>query len=82
MYFGTNDGTGLLTEIVGIVTDVRFRQLDKTDEVEFYRPIAQRSFPFVNLCVRTSIRPDAIAGTARAALTRSIANCQSFSPRR
>jgi putative ABC transport system permease protein len=68
MYFGTNNGTGLLTEIVGIVTDVRFRQLDKTDEVEFYRPIAQRSFPFVNLCIRTSIRPDAIAGTARAAL--------------
>jgi predicted permease len=68
MYFGTNNGTGLLTEIVGIVSDVRFRQLEKTDEVEFYRPLPQRSFPFVNLCIRTSIRPDAIAGTARAAL--------------
>ncbi len=68
MYFGTNNGTGLLTEIVGIVSDVRFRQLDRTDEVEFYRPLAQRNFPFVNLCIRTSIRPDAIAGTARAAL--------------
>ena len=50
------------------MSDVRFRQLDKTDEVEFYRPLAQRNFPFVNLCIRTSIRPDAIAGTARAAL--------------
>ncbi len=68
MYFGTNDGTGLLTEIVGIVSDVRFRQLDKTDDVEFYRPLAQRIFPFINLCIRTSIRPDAIVGTARAAL--------------
>jgi putative ABC transport system permease protein len=68
MYFGTNNGTGLLTEIVGVVSDVRFRQLDKTDEVEFYRPLAQRIFPFVNLCIRTSIRPDAVAGTARAAL--------------
>ena len=68
MYFGTNNGTGLLTEIVGVVSDVRFRQLDKTDEVEFYRPLAQRIFPFVNLCIRTSIRPEAVAGTARAAL--------------
>jgi predicted permease len=68
LYFGTNNGTGLLTEIVGVVSDVRFRQLDKTDEVEFYRPLAQRIFPFLNLCIRTSIRPDAIAGTARAAL--------------
>jgi putative ABC transport system permease protein len=68
MYFGTNNGTGLLTEIVGIVSDVRFRQLDKTDDVEFYRPISQRIFPFVNICLRTTVRPEAIAGTARAAL--------------
>jgi putative ABC transport system permease protein len=68
MYFGTNNGTGLLTEIVGVVSDVRFRQLDQTDEVEFYRAISQRAFPFVNLCIRTSIRPEAIATTARTAL--------------
>jgi predicted permease len=68
MYFGTNNGTGLLTEIIGIVSDVRFRQLDQTDEVEFYRPISQRTFPFVNLCIRTSIQPAGIAATARAAL--------------
>lgn len=68
MYFGTDNGTGVLTEIVGIVADIRFRQLDKTDDVEFYRPLEQRIFPFFALSIRTSIRPDAIASTARAAL--------------
>ena len=70
LYFGTDNGIGLLTEIVGIVGDVRFRQLDKSDDIEFYRPFAQRSYPFVSLSIRSALRPDAIAATARAALNK------------
>ena len=70
MFFGTDNGTGLVTQIVGIVGDIRFRQLDKTDDVEFYRPIQQRIFPFLAVSVRSALRPDAIAAATRAALNK------------
>jgi putative ABC transport system permease protein len=70
MLFGTDNGTGLVAQIVGIVGDIRFRQLDKADDVEFYRPIQQRIFPFLAVSVRSALRPDAIAATTRAALNR------------
>lgn len=70
MYFGADNGTGLLVEIVGVVGDVRFRQLDKTDDIQFYRPIAQRSFPFITLTIRSALRDDAVGGAARAALNK------------
>ena len=70
MLFGTDNGTGLVTQIVGIVGDIRFRQLDKSDDVEFYRPIQQRIFPFLALTVRSALRPNAIAATTRAALSK------------
>ena len=70
MYFGADNGTGLLTEVVGVVGDVRFRQLDKTDDIQFFRPIAQRSFPFMTLTIRSPLRADAIGGAARAALNK------------
>ena len=70
MLFGTDNGTGLVTQIVGIVGDIRFRQLDKSDDVEFYRPIQQRIFPFLALTVRSALRPNAIAATTRSALNR------------
>jgi predicted permease len=68
MFFGTNNGTGLLTEIVGVVGDIRFDRLDRLDEVEFYRPISQRVFPFANVIVRSSLVPAAIGQTVREAL--------------
>ena len=70
MYFGTDNGTGLLAEIVGVVGDVRFIRLDRPDDIEFYRPIAQRVFPFMALTIRSSLPPNAIAGAARAALNK------------
>jgi predicted permease len=70
MLFGTDKGTGLPAEIVGVVGDVRFVRLDRPDEVEFYRPIAQRSFPFMTLTIRSALRADAVANTARAALSK------------
>ncbi len=68
MFFGTENNTGLLMEIVGVVGDIRFLRLDKSDDVEFYRPLAQRIFGFVTLSIRSPLRADAIAGSARAAL--------------
>ncbi len=70
MFFGTDNGTGLLTQIVGVVGDIRFRKLDQADDVEFYRPIQQRIFPFVNVVIRSVLRPDAVARTVRGALNK------------
>jgi putative ABC transport system permease protein len=70
MVFGADNGVGFLAEVVGVVSDVRFRQLNQTDDVEFYRPISQRVFPFITLAIRSPLRADAIAGTARAALNK------------
>ena len=66
--FGVDNGNGLLAEVVGVVGDVRSRQLAKTNDVEFYRPWPQRSFSFFNLIVRTSMNPEAAAPVVRAAL--------------
>ncbi len=81
MYFGTDNGSGLLTEIVGVVSDIRFRQLDKTDDVEFYRPLGQRIFPFVTLSIRSSLRSDAFAGAARIALRKIDSELPIIQPR-
>jgi predicted permease len=70
MLFGTDNGTGLTVEIVGVVGDVRSEQLAKATEVEFYRPWPQRSAPFVNVLVRSATKPEATAGIVRAALNK------------
>ncbi|MDQ6624415.1 MAG: ABC transporter permease, partial [Verrucomicrobiota bacterium] len=70
MYFGTDNGTGLVTEVVGIVGDVRSGRLDRTNDVEFYRPWAQRSLPFASVVVRTPLKTEAAAGIVRIALNR------------
>jgi len=70
MLFGTDNGTGLVVEIVGIVGDVRFRSLDKTDDVEFYRPLSQRIFPFMIVSLRSAMQPSAAIGIVRSALSK------------
>jgi putative ABC transport system permease protein len=56
--------------VVGVVGDVRSRELAKTNDVEFYRPWPQRSVSFFNVIVRTSMNPEAAAPMVRAALDR------------
>ena len=71
MLFGTDNGTGLSAEIVGVVGDVRSQELAKENAVEFYRPWPQRSGPFLNVIVRSATtKPEAMVGTVRAALNK------------
>jgi putative ABC transport system permease protein len=66
--FGVDNGNGLVAEVVGVVGDVRSRELAKTNDVEFYRPWPQRSYSFFNLIVRISMNPQAAVPVVRAAL--------------
>lgn len=68
--FGTDNGTGSPAEVVGIVGDVRSQRVAEVNEIEFYRPWAQRNFPFVVVTARTATKPEATAGIVRAALNR------------
>jgi putative ABC transport system permease protein len=68
--FGTENGNGLPAEVIGVVGDVRSLELAKANDVEFYRPWPQRSFPFFNLVVRSATKPEATAGIVRGALNR------------
>ena len=70
MFFGTDNGTGLATEIVGIVGDVRSVQLSQPNDVEFYRPFGQRTTPFVTVTIRTPLKPESAAAMVRGALNR------------
>ena len=68
LLFGVDHGNGLMAEVVGVVGDVRSRELARANDVEFYRPSSQRSFSFFNLIVRTSMNPETAAPMVRAAL--------------
>jgi predicted permease len=68
LLFGVDHGNGLMAEVVGVVGDVRSRELARVNDVEFYRPSPQRSFSFFNLVVRTSVNPETAAPMVRAAL--------------
>jgi predicted permease len=70
MWFGTDNNTGYMTEIVGVVGDVRSLRLDRKNDVEFYRPWSQRSAPFMAVTVRTAMKPEAAAGMVRSALNK------------
>jgi predicted permease len=70
MWFGTDNNTGYMTEIIGVVGDVRSLRLDRKNDVEFYRPWSQRSAPFMAVTVRTSMKPEAAAGMVRSALNK------------
>jgi putative ABC transport system permease protein len=68
--FGTENGNGLAAEVIGVVGDVRSQQLAKANDVEFYRPWPQRSFPFCNVMVRSATKPEATLGIVRLALNK------------
>ena len=68
--FGTDNGNGLPVEVVGVAGDVRSLQLAKANEIEFYRPWAQRSAPFMFVMVRSATKPEATSGIVRAALNK------------
>jgi predicted permease len=70
MLFGTDNGTGLRAEVVGVVGDVRSAELAKANDVEFYRPWPQRSGPFLNIVVRSSIKAEAAGGIVRGVLSK------------
>jgi len=70
MWFGPDNNTGYMTEIVGVVGDVRSLRLDRQNDIEFYRPWTQRSNPFMAVTVRSAIKPEAAAGMVRNALNK------------
>jgi predicted permease len=70
VFFGTDNNTGLPAEIIGVVADVRSVRLDRPNDVEFYRPFAQRNFGFLSVTVKTAVKPEAAAGMVRNALGR------------
>src|SRR6267378_4913370 len=57
-------------EIIGIVGDVRSVQVAEAPGMEFYRPWAQKNFPFVNITVRSSLKVDAVTKLVQSALTK------------
>ena len=70
LLLGGINGTGVPAEIIGVVGDIRSMQLGKKDEIEFYRPFAQRPNSFLNVAIRGRGHPEMLLATARAALDR------------
>jgi putative ABC transport system permease protein len=59
---------GTPCEIVGIVGDVRSRKVNEPDDMEFYRPWAQKNFPFPTIVVCSNLRADAVTKLVRSTL--------------
>jgi predicted permease len=55
-------------EIVGVVGDVRSLQLNRPNDMEFYRPLAQENFPFLSIAVRSSLPTETITRSVQTAL--------------
>src|SRR5213079_1865970 len=55
-------------EIVGVIGDVRSVRLDQQNDMEFYRPFAQESFPFLTITVRSTLPPDVVTKSVQAVL--------------
>lgn len=70
MYFGTDNGIGQINEVIGVVGDIRSQRLDRANDVEFYRPWAQRTLPFAALAIRTPLKPEAAASLVRSVLNK------------
>jgi predicted permease len=56
-------------EIVGIVGDVRSQRIAEVSEMEYYVPLAQENFPFVNIAVRSNLKVDAVTKLVQSAVT-------------
>jgi putative ABC transport system permease protein len=67
LLFGGLDG-GQVTEIIGVVGDVRSIQLSQKNEIEFYRPFSQRPASFFSVAIRGPGRTDMLLSTVRATL--------------
>ena len=63
-------GGSVPAEIVGVVADVRSQKLNEANDMEFYRPIAQENFPFLNIAVRGNLKPEAVTKLVQSALNR------------
>ena len=70
LLLGGINGTGAPAEVIGVVGDIRARQLGKKDEIEFYRPYAQRPNSFFAVAIRGRGQPEMLLATARRALDR------------
>src|SRR5213596_2801506 len=55
-------------EIVGVVGDVRSVQLNQANNMEFYRPFVQESWPFLKIVVRSPLPPETITRSVKTAL--------------
>jgi putative ABC transport system permease protein len=58
-------------EIIGIVGDVRSQRIAEVPEMEFYRPLAQENFPFLNIAVRSNFKLDAITRLVQSAVIKA-----------
>ena len=70
IFFGTDNNTGLPAEVVGVVGDTRSVQLHQENEIEFYRPWAQRAFPFFGITTKSPLQPSAAEAAVRGALNK------------
>src|SRR5438309_637415 len=55
-------------EIVGVVGDVRSVQLNQANNMDFYRPFAQESWPFLKIVVRSPLPPETITRSVKTGL--------------
>ena len=61
-------GRSYRTEIIGVVADIRSRQLRTPNDMEIYRPLAQDNFGFLSIAIRTSLAPEAVTKLVQNAL--------------
>ena len=61
---------GVPYEIVGIIGDVRSVRVNEAPGMEFYLPLAQENFPFVNVTVRTNLKLDTATKAVQSAINK------------
>jgi predicted permease len=61
---------GVPCEIVGVVGDVRSIQVREEPGMEFYRPVAQENFPFLNITVRSNLKVATVTKIVQSALAK------------